>query len=168
MERPGTTTPDNESYDQGRRAAPSTFNVESSGNELGASARSYLRQVDAWTTVTRLPQDQRALVLYQHLQGRAWIEAEELDVETLASTQGMSVFRRWVQERYQEIEVSKIAEALTQFFKRLKRQPGQTVREFNSAFDRAHSRLLEIERRLPEVAKAWAHLVAESCLCWLV
>ena len=167
-ERPGTTTPDNETFDQGRRAAPSekmavpTFNAESSGDELGASARSYLRQVDAWTKVTRLPQDQRALVLYQHLQGRAWIEAEELDVETLASPQGMSVFRRWVQERYQEIEVSKIAEALTQFFKRLKRQPGQTVREFNSAFDRAHTRLLEIECRLPEVARAWAYLNALS------
>ena len=67
-----------------------------------------------------------------------------------------------MQERYQEIEVSKIAEALTQFFKRLKRQPGQTVREFNSAFDRAHTRLLEIECRLPEVAKAWAYLNALS------
>ena len=108
-----------------------TFNAESSGNELGASARSYLRQVDAWTEVTRLPQDQRALVLHQHLQGRAWLEAEELDVETLASTQGMSVFRRWVQERYQEIEVSKIAEALTQFFRHgndnLDRQSGSST-----------------------------------------
>ena len=97
-----------------------TFNAESSGDELGASARSYLRQIDAWTKVTRLPEDQRALVLYQHLQGRAWIEAEELEVETLASIEGMAVFKRWVQERYQEIEVSKIAEALTQFFKRLR------------------------------------------------
>ena len=68
-----------------------TFNAESCGDELGASARSYLRQVDAWTKVTRLPQDQRALVLYQHLQGRAWIEAEELDVETLASPRHVRV-----------------------------------------------------------------------------
>ena len=30
--------------------------------------------------------------------------------------------------------------------------------EFNSAFDRAHTRLLEIDCRLPEVAKAWAYL----------
>ena len=67
---------------------------QSSGDELGASARSYLRQVDAWTKVTRLPEEQRALVLHQHLQGRAWIEAEELDVETLASTQGMTIFKR--------------------------------------------------------------------------
>ena len=166
--RPRATSTEPETYETGRRAAPSekmavpSFNAESSGDELGASARSYLRQVDAWTKVTRLPEEQRALVLYQHLQGRAWIEAEELDVETLASAQGMTVFRRWVQERYQEIEVSKIAEALTQFFKRLKRQPGQTVREFNSAFDRAHTRLLEIECRLPEVAKAWAYLNALS------
>ena len=54
--------------------------------------------------------------------------------------------------------MSKIAESLTSFFRRLKRQPGQTIREFNSAFDRSHSRRLEIGCRLPEVAKAWAYL----------
>ncbi|CAE7770621.1 GIP, partial [Symbiodinium pilosum] len=85
--RPRATSTEPETYETGRRAAPSekmavpSFNAESSGDELGASARSYLRQVDAWTKVTRLPEEQRALVLYQHLQGRAWIEAEELDVD---------------------------------------------------------------------------------------
>ena len=142
-----------------KMAVPS-FTADTTGEELGASARSYLRQIEAWTKVTRVPLEQRALILYQHLQGRAWIEAEELDVEALASVGGMGVFKKWVQERYQEVEVSKIAETLTVFFKKLKRHPGQTVREFNSAFDRAHTRLLEIECRLPEVAKAWAYLNA--------
>ena len=144
----------------GKKMAVPGFSADTTGEELGASARSYLRQIEAWTKVTRAPLEQRALILYQHLQGRAWIEAEELDVEALASAGGMSVFKKWVQERYQEVEVSKIAETLTVFFKKLKRHPGQTVREFNSAFDRAHTRLLEIERRLPEVAKAWAYLNA--------
>ncbi|CAE7834160.1 GIP, partial [Symbiodinium necroappetens] len=63
-------------------------------------------------------------------------------------------------ERYQEVEVSKIAEALTQFFRKLRRQSNQTVREFNSAFDRAYARLLEIDCKLPEVAKAWVYLSA--------
>ena len=144
-----------------KMAVPS-FDAQSTGEELGVSARSYLRQVDAWCKVTRTPKDQQALLLYQHLSRRAWVESEELNVEDLAGSSGLSVFRTWIQERYQEIEVSKIAENLTAFFKRLRRQAGQTIREFNSAFDRSHSRLIEIDCRLPEVAKAWAYLNALS------
>ena len=144
-----------------KMAVPS-FDAQSTGEELGVSARSYLRQVDAWCKVTRTPKDQQALLLYQHLSGRAWVESEELNVDDLAGSSGLTVFRTWIQERYQEIEVSKIAESLTAFFKRLRRQAGQTIREFNSAFDRSHSRLIEIDCRLPEVAKAWAYLNALS------
>ncbi|CAE7414743.1 RE2 [Symbiodinium sp. CCMP2592] len=144
-----------------RMAVPG-FDAQSSGEELGMSARSYLRQVDAWCKVTRTPKHQQALLLYQNLSGRAWVESEELSVEDLSGNNGVSIFRAWIQERYQEVEVSKIAESLTAFFKRLRRQSGQTIREFNSAFDRSHSRLLEIDCRLPEVAKAWAYLNALS------
>ncbi|CAE7644304.1 GIP, partial [Symbiodinium sp. CCMP2456] len=149
-----------------RRGAPSekmavpSFTADAAGDELGSSARSYLRQVDAWCKVTRTPPEQRALMLYQHLSGRAWVESEELNVETLCCAEGVENFRRWIQDRYQEVEVSKIAEALTFFFKRLRRAPGQTVREFNSSFDRAYTRLLEIDCRLPGVARAWAYLNA--------
>ena len=140
-----------------KMAVPS-FDAGSAGEDLGASARSYLRQVDAWEKVTRTPKSQQALLLYQHLSGRAWVESEELNVDELAGEGGLKVFRAWISERYQEVEVSKIAESLTSFFRRLKRQPGQTIREFNPAFDRSHSRRLEIGCRLPEVAKAWAYL----------
>ena len=51
--------------------------------------------------------EQRALLLYQNLSDRAWIEAEELNVEELASAAGLSIFKTWVQERYQEVEVSR-------------------------------------------------------------
>ena len=135
---------------------------QSTGEDLGVSARSYLRQVDAWCKVTRTPLSQQALLLYQHLSGRAWAESEELSVDDLAGENGLSINRSWIQERYQEMEVSKIADGLTAFFTRLRRLPGQTIREFNSTFNRSHSRLLEIDCRLPEVAKAWAYLVAEQ------
>ena len=87
---------------------------------------------------------------------------KNLQVDALAGSDGLNIFRTWIQERYQEVEVSKIAESLTAFFKRLRRQAGQTIREFNSSFDRSHSRLIEIDCRLPEVAKAWAYLNALS------
>ena len=142
------------------RMAVPTFNAEGSGDALGLSARSYLRQLDAWCKVTRAPASQRALLLYQSLGGRAWVEAEELNVDDLGTDAGVSILKAWIQERYQEVEVSKIAEALTQFFRKLRRQPSQTVREFNSAFDRAYARLIEIDCKLPEVAKAWVYLSA--------
>ncbi|OLQ03552.1 Copia protein [Symbiodinium microadriaticum] len=142
------------------RMAVPTFSAEGSGEALGLSARSYLRQMDAWCKITRAPANQRALLLYQSLGGRAWVEAEELSVEDLGTDNGVSILKAWIQERYQEIEVSKIAETLTQFFRKLRRQQNQTVREFNSAFDRAYARLLEIDCKLPEVAKAWVYLSA--------
>ena len=140
-----------------RMAVPS-FSADSTGDDLGASARSYLRQIDAWIKVTRAPRHQQALLLYQHLQGRAWVESEELSVDVLASESGVQVFRQWVQDRYQEVEVSKVAEALTYFFRKLKRGQHQSIREYNSLYDRAHTRLLEIDCKLPEVARAWAYL----------
>ena len=117
------------------------FSAEDTGEKLGTSARSYIRQIEAWTQVTRAPKGQQALLLYQNLSGRAWIEAEELQVSELATEDGVERFKSWIIERYQEIEVGKIAEALNGFFKRLRRTQGQTIREFNAAFDRAYARL---------------------------
>ncbi|CAE7721415.1 GIP [Symbiodinium sp. KB8] len=142
-----------------KMAVPS-FGAKGTGDELGMSARSYLRQVEAWSKVTRTDPTQQALLLYQNLSGRAWVESEELNVDDLASSQGLKIFKSWIRERYQEVEVSRIAEALTLFFKKMKRQAGQSIRGFNSVFDRGHSRLLEIDCRLPEVARAWAYLNA--------
>ena len=54
--------------------------------------------------VTPTAVDQQALILYQNLSGRAWVEVEELDVDRLASAEGVEIYRRWIQERYQEVE----------------------------------------------------------------
>ncbi|CAE7241874.1 GIP [Symbiodinium sp. KB8] len=130
--------------------------------DLANECPSYIRQIDAWVRVTRTPPAQQALLLYQSLKGRAWIEAEELDVKDLCTADGVDKFKAWIAERYQEIEVGKIAEALNGFFKKLRRGPNQSVREFNAAFDRSYARLVEIECRLPETARAWAYLSALS------
>ena len=66
------------------------FAAEDVGEKLGSSARSYIRQIDAWSKLTRTPRDRQALLLYQNLQGRAWIEAEELQVTELADDMALS------------------------------------------------------------------------------
>ena len=60
------------------------------------------------------------------------------------------------------LKSARAAKLFTNNFKKLKRQQGQSMREFNSFFDRAHARLLEIDCRLPEIAKAWAYMNALS------
>ena len=69
------------------------------GNEqdLGRSARSYVRKVQVWLRCTKMPSEQRALALYSALTGKAWIYAEELDVDILASDAGVAYFLEWVQ-----------------------------------------------------------------------
>ena len=49
--------------------------------DVGTSARSYLRQVEARRRLTYLPPGQQGLVLYRHLTGKAWVAAEELNVD---------------------------------------------------------------------------------------
>lgn len=39
--------------------------------------------------MTKVSADKQALVLYQHLSGSAWVEAERLDMEQLGSKNGM-------------------------------------------------------------------------------
>ena len=72
----GETPPPQSKGGLSERMAVPTFNAEGSGDALGLSARSYLRQLDAWCKITRAPANQRALLLYQSLGGRAWVEAE--------------------------------------------------------------------------------------------
>ena len=56
--------------------------------EVGKGARSYMRKVQIWLRCTRLPGEQRALALYNALGGKAWVYAEELDLDALPSPEG--------------------------------------------------------------------------------
>lgn len=56
-----------------------------------------------------MPPHQRALALYNELTGKAWVYAEELDVDMLAAPQGMSYFLEWVRARFMDIEITKVS-----------------------------------------------------------
>ena len=82
-----------------------TFSGEDT-DDIGGSARSYLRQIEAWRRMTYLPPAQQGLVLYQNLSGKAWIAAEELSVPRLGADGGVSYFVSWVNTRFLDIEVA--------------------------------------------------------------
>ncbi|CAE7261007.1 RE2 [Symbiodinium sp. CCMP2592] len=149
--------------DQGRGPRPTekvnvpTFTAEES-EDLGNSARSYLRQIEVWKRITRLPVNQLGLILYQHLSGKAWIAAEELSVQRLSSNEGLHYFTSWVSARFLDLEVARIGRAFSDFFRKLRRRPGQTIREYNTEYDRLHGRLREVGCSLPEECSAWLYL----------
>ena len=97
-------------------------------------------------------------MLYNHLSGRAWRDAEELRLEDLDSPDGVQVFRRWIETKYLDREVVKVAKVMSEFFKVLKRTPQQDIRDFNQEFDRQAARLKEVGCQLPNVALAWWYL----------
>ena len=134
-----------------------SFNAEDS-EDLGGSARSYLRQIEAWKRMTMLPPNKQALVLYQNLSGKAWIAAEELSLARLGEDTGVGYLVSWVTARFLDLEITRIGRALSDFFRKLRRRPNQTVREYNSEYDRLYGRLREVGCCLPEECAAWVYI----------
>ena len=135
-----------------------TFSGEGEGGELGTSARSYLRQVDAWERMTKLAPCQRALVLYQHLEGAAWINAEALNMEALSADDGVAYLRQWVRQHYLDVEVTSVGRSLSDLFRKLKRRYNQSFRDYTAEFNRLLARVVECGCKLPDVATAWLYV----------
>ena len=134
------------------------FCGEGSDSEVGKTARSYVRKIQAWVRSTKLPPTQRALALYSALKDRAWVYAEELDIDRLGSEEGMGYYLDWVQTRFMDVEVSKISQMMTDLFRRCRRCQDQSVRDFNVEFERMVLRLHEVRCDLPPLVKAWLYL----------
>ena len=136
-----------------------TFDGEStSEQDLGKSARSYLRKIQVWLRCTRMPADQRALALYNELSGRAWVYAEELDMDILATENGVSYYLEWIQTRFMEVEITKVSTMMSDLFRKCRRRSDQSVRDFNVEFERLVLRLHEVQCELPPLVKAWLYL----------
>ena len=108
--------------------------------------------------MTRLPAEQQGLVLYQSLSGRAWVAAEELNVDKLSAKSGVQYLIKWITGRYLDLEITRIGKAFSEFFRKLRRKPGQSIREYNAEYDRLHARLREVGCSLPEDCAAWLYV----------
>ncbi|CAE7293046.1 RE1 [Symbiodinium sp. CCMP2592] len=139
-----------------KMVVPSFSGTTDTGDEnLGQTARSYLRQIAAWRRMTRLAPEAQGLTLYQNLSGRAWVEAERLNVDKLAEASGVDYLVSWVKDRYLDVEITQVGRCLSDFFRKLRRKPGQSVRDYLSDFDRSLARLNEVGCVLPDLAAAW-------------
>lgn len=140
-----------------RLTVPS-FDGEAGEADLGTSARSYVRKVKVWLRCTKLPVTEQALALYTHLSGKAWLVAEELDVDLLAAHDGVQYYLEWVRVRFMEVEVTKVGNVMTQLFRKCRRRSDQTVRDFNLEFERLILHLMELGCELPSLVKGWLYL----------
>ncbi len=140
------------------KVAVPEFSGEGSEQDVGKSARSYVRKVQVWLRCTRMPTEQRALALYNALSDRAWAYAEELDMDILASEHGIPYYLEWIQTRFMDMEVTKISQMMGDLFRRCKKKPEQSVREFNVEFERLVLRLREVRCELPPLVKAWLYV----------
>ena len=128
-----------------------------SSDDIGTTARSYLRQIAAWRRMTRLSPEQQGLTVYQHLSGRAWVDAERLDMDMLSAHDGLDYFIEWVRDRYLDVEVTQVGRSLSTF-RKLHRRPTQSIRDYTAEYDRALARLHETGCVLPDLAAAWVYL----------
>ena len=78
---------------------------ESNPEAIGKSARSYVRRVQAWLRVTKLPRSHQALALYDALTDKAWGVAEELDLDVLSTSHGVPYFLEWAQTRFMDVSL---------------------------------------------------------------
>ncbi|CAE7582602.1 RE1 [Symbiodinium sp. CCMP2592] len=102
-----------------------------------------------------LAPDQRALVLYQHLSGSAWVNSESLNVEDLAHPEGVARLREWIRQHYLDVEVTQVGRSLSDLFRKLRRRPQQSFRDYAAEFNRLLARVIECGCALPDVANAW-------------
>lgn len=135
-----------------------SFTGEGGEADLGTSARSYLRKVEAWTRCSKMAVADRAVALCSHLGGKAWVMAEELDMDILAGPEGLGYFTDWIRVRFMEMEVTKVGNVMTELFKKCRRRAEQSVRDFNVDFERMMLRLKELDCELPDLVKAWLYL----------
>jgi hypothetical protein len=135
-----------------------TFDGEGGAAELGTSARSYLRRVAAWNRCNKFAECEKALALYTNLSRRAWLYAEELDVDRLGSRDGMAHFLEWVRVRFMEIEINKVGGIMTELFRKCRKRSDQSVRDYNMEFERLLLRLGELNCELPNLVKAWLYV----------
>ncbi len=142
----------------GERAVVPDFAGITEEDKEGHGPKSYLRKVVAWKRLTRLPRHKQAMALYNKLRDKAWVDAEELDLETLETNYGMTIYEEWIKKRYLDIEINKVGKIMKEFFRILRRKKGQDIRDFNAEFDRMSNRLKEIGCVLPGLCLAWLYV----------
>ncbi|CAE8633213.1 unnamed protein product, partial [Polarella glacialis] len=130
--------------------------VEDTGK--GDGVRNYLRRLEIWEELTTVPKKKQAIVLFYKLRGRAWTDAETLDIKELQKDHGMDVYKAWVRQKYRDLEITTIGDNMKEFFRNLPLKKGQSVREFNNEFDRLWKKLSGMGCGLPTLALAWYYL----------
>ena len=93
----------------------------------GEEDRLLEEKIEAWRQrVTRLKANKQALVLYNNLTGKAWRDAEDLDLSALDDPYGVDRYVAWITQRYLDKEVVKAGKYMSDFSTCLRRAQTRT------------------------------------------
>eukprot|EP00969_Alexandrium_andersonii_P115719 5117158-Alexandrium_andersonii.AAC.1 len=77
------------------------------------------------------------MTLYYKLKGKAWDDAEDIDVEKLRQEDtALEYFEEWIRKRYFDMEITKVGKVLQSFFRGTRKRHDQDLRDCNGVFDR--------------------------------
>ena len=78
-------------------------------------------------------------------------------MDILSSESGMNYFLEWIQTRFMGMGVSKISQIINDLFRKCKKRPDQSVRDFNVEFERMVLRLHEVRCEFLPLVKDWLY-----------
>ena len=71
------------------------------------------------------------------------MEAESPSLDSLGASDGVEYNLQWIKDRFLDMQITQIGRGLSEFFRKLKRRPNQTIRDYIGEFDCCHARLQE-------------------------
>ena len=134
--------------EEGNSTSSTTTSKKNSGKELvpeydGASSmREYQRRVRLFESTTSIDKCFQAGRLVERMSGQAWKATETLDIASLKCDEGVQILLDHMWAELEPLEFVRVFKTLHGFYEQFKRQRGQDVIAYDSAF-RAQVKLLE-------------------------
>ena len=158
-------------------SAPSTSNSEGksgktrepkTGKEVIPSwdgttpIRDYKKRIDLFLSTTAIDPEYRAGRLVEQLSGVAWRAVDTMDVTLLRHPEGVQHLLAHLRSELEPVEFLQTFGVLTNFYKKFKRQKGESFIEFDNRYRVQLQKLKEVDAELNDLSKAYWFLETAS------
>ena len=103
--------------------------------------RDYKRHAALFRLRTHILAEKQGPELYAELKGAAWNQAEELDPDTLYAADGVEQLLEFLCKKLDDMKVMELGDELREFFTKMLRSAGDSIRDYVSRFDSQVGRL---------------------------
>lgn len=124
--------------------------------------REYERRARLFQATTGIDPEFQAGKLVERLSGEAWSATENLNIPALKCASGVDMLLKHLWDELEPLEFLKTFNTLAYFYKSFKRQKGQEMTSYDSAFRAQCKRLEEVGSKLEGTSKAYWYLEKAS------